>query len=162
MGSRSLLIVVYRGEAVIGKYSQWRASPWDSQGASLDVYFENYFDKVSLERGLSRSVPAPNCDVLTGIGDDSEHPLSRNVPHGEYLVYLQEHPCPMRYRPCVEFILSSDCEWVYVIDLDSDSFQVYSSGGDSIPDIVFRTRLNRHSWVDFLDDKAYVPKSEDK
>lgn len=143
MGTRNLTCVVKNGEYKVAKYCQWDGYP-DAQGQSVvDFLIGEYNPKIFSEQidrvielgseELRKRWEAHGADdsgfVTFDIANSFKKDfyfLDRDVGGGRFLKYIQETSNPEIPPMDVSFAADSlFCEWCYVIDLDTNQFEVY-------------------------------------
>ncbi len=141
MGTRHLICVVKNGEYKVAQYGQWDGYP-SGQGISVLNFlktwnreqFEANLEKVSwLSEEESRqrwtecgADPDKEMVSLDIAGVHSEkYPENSRDTGAEILSIIQDHP--VKVVNSIDFANDSLwCEWAYVIDLDQNTFEVYT------------------------------------
>lgn len=132
MGTRHLIVVQKNGEYKVAQYGQFDGYP-RFQGIRVLNFAKNlnnlrfraeFEDKVSALEFAS--IDYINEIVTQDPNWEESHPeLSRNTS-AEILSLIMENPRGMKVLNDIDFAQdSSFCEWVYVIDLDSNTFECY-------------------------------------
>jgi hypothetical protein len=156
MGTRHLITIVKDGEFKLAQYGQWDGYP-SGQGAII-LKFLAEGDVGALKRNVDKLYFAGQEDLVAlretfagiprgqdWIDEDQSQKLKENLPTlhrdtgaeilnliatGEansfYDVVDSDIRIPTVNR--IEFAGGWDCEWVYAVDLDNDTFEVYEAG----------------------------------
>lgn len=145
MGTRNLTCVYYKGQYPIAQYGQWDGYP-SGQGLTILRFLRKAFDR---ELFISKLPNALNLNeeqtkqLYVECGHDFErdgewlkdetsrrfkaaNPLMSRDIGGNILQYIQESTRP--HPTCHNLGFAGDslmCEWVYVVDLDSNTLEVY-------------------------------------
>lgn len=131
MGTRNLTMVIHEGKTKVAQYGQWDGYP-EGQGrialkflkkCDLNKFREKINDVSFLtKRGLDKL-----WDECKAKGDLSKYPeLSRDT--GANILQLIYDGRALKLWNRGRFAKDSRlCEWVYVIDLDKEKFEVYTS-----------------------------------
>lgn len=135
MGTRHLIAVQIDGEYKIAQYGQWDGYP-SGQGTSVLAFISKVMaDTAALETFKSRLRALVWADLekaqadLDKIGPSqfwANHPqLSRDCG-SDVLGMVLESDAPMALKNSIDFAMDSlYCEWAYVIDFDSNTFEVF-------------------------------------
>lgn len=144
MGTRALTIVKKDGETKIAKYSQFDGYPSGLGDKLLDAIRELGVDKIREYVDNVREITQKEVDHVNTFNKDvkvkkdgytTAEPewmvkwpeLSRETNGADLLYILAAHtgdPLPLLYKE--KFAADSlFCEWCYVIDLDTNTFEVY-------------------------------------
>ena len=133
MGTRNLTMVIQNRETKVAQYGQFDGYP-GGQGLTILNFLQkcdlgNFRDKISKVSFLTED----DINLIDSYNlDNSEYikrypHLNRNVA-GEILEMVYDGKCDKLYD---DEDFASDglsCEWVYVIDLDKNLLEIYSSG----------------------------------
>lgn len=131
MGTRNLTIVIHEGKTKVAQYGQWDGYP-EGQGkivlkflrrCDLNTFREKLND-VSFLTQKEVTILWDECEMK---GDLSEHPeLSRDTAANILQRVYDGSAVKLWNRS--KFVKDSLlCEWVYVIDLDQERFEIYTS-----------------------------------
>ncbi|MBP5461915.1 MAG: hypothetical protein J6Y20_07310 [Lachnospiraceae bacterium] len=135
MGIRNLTCVYCGGELKVAQYGQWDGGP-SMNGLTCLRFLQEKMDEELFRERIMQAVFISNEDIAAlraeshkAYGYDRflvDHPeLSRSI-RGDILERIQETALPMQLKNDINFARDSlFCEWVYVIDLDSRTFEVY-------------------------------------
>ena len=128
MGTRNLTAVMLDGEYKIAQYGQWDGYPSGQGVTALDFMTKVDIDKF---KEKVRSVRFITQEELEQIGNAHPNSWSRHYPHlsrdagAEILQMVMGGASVLRNS--IEFAGDSlMCEYAYVIDLDKNTFEVYS------------------------------------
>lgn len=143
MGTRNLTCVVKNGQYKVAKYGQWDGYP-TSLGIGILEFLRNEFDRSTFERNLDKVqfISDEQAHALwTECGaDDSDwvnmevserfkqkyFALSRDCGGDDVLALIQEGKVD-KQQSSLEFAADGlFCEWCYVVDLDKNTFEVYT------------------------------------
>ena len=157
MGTRNLTCVYVDGEYRVAQYCQWDGYP---SGQGKTVY--NFLKKRSPNKlakqvrkntrlitddeidEMNKSVGATNGWITMDQSDE----LKRRYPNmhrdtgAGILEMIYNSKTPVAVRNDIEFVENGlSCEWVYVIDLDDNTLEVYTGiwEGDAVPAARFRS-----------------------
>ncbi len=135
MGTRHLIAVYIDGEYKIAQYGQWDGYP-RGQGVTcfefiktlLDANIvEEFKEKVRATQWMTET-EIDNIDEQIDNGSISENQypeLSRDTG-GKILSLVLEKPAGIKLINDITFAAASlVCEWVYVLDFDTNTFEVY-------------------------------------
>lgn len=125
MGTRNIIAVQYQGEYKIAQYGQWDGYP-EGVGASV-LNFLNACNIEEFKKAVSECEWATNIyidEIEKEEGWYKTHPeLSRDTG-GEILELILSGKRVL--IDSLEFVKDSlFCEWAYVVDLDSNTFEIY-------------------------------------
>src|SRR5688572_19951636 len=141
MGTRNLVCVVKGGEYKVAQYGQWDGYP-TGQGETIVEFLLQRMDRAMFERHLDNTTVMTreeitafwkkagaddNGSIACSKADDAEKDaphMSRNTG-AKILDYVQRTPYPKLQH---ELDFAGDslfCEWAYVVDLDTDTLEVY-------------------------------------
>jgi len=142
MGTRNLTCVMLDGEYKVAQYCQWDGYP-EGQGAAVLDFLSNKMDREKFvlmlknsRFGSSREIGAlwkeygadDSGFVTSDIVDKfkEKYPQLHRDMGASVLEYIQEADCPVLLGEDLDFAKESlMCEWVYVIDLDKNTFEAY-------------------------------------
>lgn len=143
MGTRNVTAVVFEGKYVIAQYGQWDGYP-EGQGDTARKFMREKFLRPLFLARLRETRWLTDDEIEEGYkeaghkgGDWLTEAVSRKFnakfpyltrDHGaEILKLVQESTGPILLRNGIDFVRDSlMCEWAYVIDLDQDTFEVYT------------------------------------
>lgn len=135
MGTRHLIAVQIDGEYKIAQYGQWDGYP-SGQGTSVLAFISKVMaDTAALEAFKSKLRALSWADLdkaqieLDKVGASlfwANYPwLSRDCG-SDVLGMVLESGAPMALKNSTDFAMDSlYCEWAYVIDFDSNTFEVF-------------------------------------
>ena len=150
MGTRNLTAVFIDGEYKVAQYGQWDGYP-EGQGMTALYFLRERMDEDLLRRALRNSsyISPEALDALWkeyGAGGDGmisldkadkmklDHPEFSRDTGAEILDIVQSHPEGMQLNDNIGFAADSlFCEWAWVIDLDSGTFEAYKGFNDDQP-----------------------------
>lgn len=136
MGTRNLTIVHKNGEYKVAQYGQWDGYP-EGLGATLLNFlknvnidsFRNAIDNVSFYTQEELEEIDKQIDEARKVIPNYE--WQRYYPHlsrdcGGDILNRIVFKCVTKVKNAIDFAADSlFCEWAYVIDLDTDKFEVY-------------------------------------
>lgn len=141
MGTRHLIAVQLNGKYKVAQYGQWDGYP-SGQGAKVleflcGVNLKEFKEKVSKLKWVRKGMIEKEAKK-SGIGSDGwmtmeqstrfkdEHPEWHRDTGAEILSLIMEKD-KLYLQNSIDFAGDSlFCEWAYVIDLDAETFEVYS------------------------------------
>lgn len=155
MGTRGLTVIVNNNECVASKYHQWDCYP-SGQGSEILYFLQNKLNVDSLKTNLNKIIDIDN-NILerlwVSIGKDPDaisvdfelsskfekiYPeLHRSTSSGQYLKRIIDKNIEKIYNDPSEINFAADslfCEWCYVINLDSGTFEIYEGFNKDILD----------------------------
>jgi len=143
MGTRHLICVVKGGEYKVAQYGQWDGYP-EGQGVEILNFLHNGFIREVFERQLQNNISFGTEEELheqwkiCGADDsgwvDSKvsdlhaklYPENCRDTGADILSIIQLTQKPLKLCNSLDFAGDSlFCEWVYVIDLDKNTFEIY-------------------------------------
>jgi hypothetical protein len=149
MGTRNLTAVKISGEYKIAQYGQWDGYP-GGQGATAVEFLRGKGNRERLKRALKHCVwvTQGELDAKTkelGIGEwmtpeeaaryHAAFPFMSRDHGAEILRMVATAPKearPIKLRNSLEFAADSlFCEWAYVVDFDTNTFEVYKGFNQS-------------------------------
>lgn len=143
MGTRNVIGVYQNGEYKVGQYGQWDGYP-SGQGldvlhylrdhANLEQFKENVskcswvddekFATLWEEFGVTRDQEFVSCDISDKF--NKKYPQFDRSTEAKILKMIEQSGNGLLLRNSIDFAHDSlMCEWVYVIDLDKNTFEVY-------------------------------------
>jgi len=143
VGTRHLICVVKDGEYKVAQYGQWDGYP-DGQGLDILNFLANEMERQAftskvktltwitdedyktqwVECGASKDLDLVSMDIAKWHA--AKHPENNRDTGAKILSIIQNSDKPIRLINQLEFAGDSlFCEWVYVIDLDKNTFEVY-------------------------------------
>ncbi len=146
MGTRNLTSVIKDEKTVIAQYGQWDGYP-GGQGLTALNFLKNrslkkFRKKLELVRFATDEDEKEVQTFMESIGADDgwmtmdqaglyhkKYPLLTRDNGAEILQMIHDNNEPVFLTDSSEFIKDGlFCEWAYVIDLDKETFEVYSGG----------------------------------
>ncbi len=144
MGTRHLICVFNGGKHVVAQYGQWDGYP-TGQGKTVLAFLKNkgfntdkfkkQLEMVSfgtpeeLQKEWLECGADPNSDFVdmtTAGKHDKAYPQNSRDTGAEILQIIYNATYPLKLADSIEFATDSlFCEWVYAIDLDKLTFEVY-------------------------------------
>lgn len=145
MGTRHLIAVMKDGQYPVAQYGQWDGYP-SGQGLTV-LGFLHDMDRNKFEAGIAKifkptdeqisawwmevghDINKSNGSVEYSIAGkfDELHPSLSRDTGGKILEMIQNSDQPLPLRNKINFAADSlFCEWAYVVDLDKNTFEVYS------------------------------------
>lgn len=128
MGTRNLTMVYLDGEFKVSQYGQWDGNP-GGQGASALNFLLNTFDRETFISKV-KALVKPDQKRIDEINADENwyktYPhLSRDMG-AKILECIQKSDKGLEHLPRIDFAADSlMCEFVYVLDLDKNTFEIY-------------------------------------
>ena len=144
MGTRNLTMVIKESEPVVAQYGQWDGYPSGQGTTALNFLktksLKKFKKKLELVRFATKEDEADLQKFMESIGvtdgwmdmDQSgkfhqAYPLLTRDNGAEILTLIQNNKEPVFLTDSRDFAKDSlFCEWAYVIDLDKETFEVYS------------------------------------
>jgi len=176
MGTRSLICVVLNGEYKVAQYCQWDGYP-RGQGAAVLDFLTNKMDREKFIQMLHNSRFAINLEIgemWKECGADGSGMVSletSNIFKNKYpqlhrdtgaavLEFIQNATSVILLADDIDFAQeSSSCKWVYVVDLDTNVFEVYEghntepvTEGRFVGEVVDEFGPVKLAWVCSLND----------
>lgn len=130
MDTRNLILVYYEGAYRIAQYGQWDGYP-SGQGVKILAFIADPTRLTALKKALDNNLAyfptKEQFERLEGKPLEEVPSLSRDTAAGILdLVANAAEPVPLVDE--TEFMADTlFCEWAYVVDLDEEVFEVYSS-----------------------------------
>ena len=170
MGTRHLIAAFKDGEYKVAQYGQWDGYP-SGQGVNCLKYLKKY-NKDKLLKALSLSSFISKDDKTIGQGYLPE--FNRDTSVG--ILSLIEESNGLKLYNDMNFAKDSlFCEWAYVIDFDSDTFEVYKgfnteklTEGDRFYDEKFNIDeykpvklLSSYDLNDLPNERAFIEENEE-
>lgn len=152
MGTRNVIGVYQNGEYKVGQYGQWDGYP-SGQGldvlhylrdhANLEQFKENVskcswvddekFATLWEEFGVTRDREFVSCDISDKF--NKKYPQFDRSTEAKILKMIEQSDNGLLLRNSIDFAHDSlMCEWVYVIDLDKNTFEVYKGFNNELLD----------------------------
>lgn len=142
MGTRNLTCVYLNKKPVVAKYCQWDGYP-TGQGQTILEFLHNTYQPEKFQDQLQKIVEITNDQIAELIGVEKG---ALGVPYEQYQQFAEKYPHLARNMggDVLEFIQTTQlnqiplknsidfagdglfCEWCYVIDLDKNTFEVYT------------------------------------
>jgi len=150
MGTRGLTVVVLDNECKVSQYGQWDHYP-EGQGATILNFLSNEMDREKFEAQLRKAEwiteeehdelwkavgRDPNADdgwVTFDLSDKfkRKNPQLNRDMGGEVLAFVQNEQGVVKLHDSSDFATDEvSCEYVYVVNLDSNVFDVYIGTAD--------------------------------
>jgi len=140
MGTRNTICVYANDDYRVAQYAQWDGSP-SGQGLMILRFLQNVNLKLFKTRVLNLTSVKPeyvrklwesmgaNSDLL--VATNISESFAKRYPHlhrdcGADILTLIQSGLATEVFLSLDFILQSLCEWCYVIDLDHNTFEVYT------------------------------------
>jgi len=165
MGTRHLIIIYYSGKYVLALYGQWDGYP-EGQGLEI-IHFLSIPGKFTTLKSNLHLLKAVNDDKLDAIVEECtqvDREIQRWLPYTSVrdFAYNRRYPGLSRetsakilniiadaegnrpifihdIKKSLEFARESDCEWIYIFDLDANKLKC-RVGGVAVSDVEFDTR----------------------
>jgi len=144
MGTRNLTCVQKDNKIVVSQYCQWDGYP-DGQGTTVVEFIKNKFDKDLFIQKLKnvKQITQKEYKALwiecgadpdnSWVSMDISKKFNEKYPHlyrdfgAEVLEFIQNSDSAIKLNNDKDFAKDSlFCEWVYVLNLDEDTLDVYS------------------------------------
>lgn len=129
MGTRHLTMVVSDQKVRVAQYGQWDGYPKGQGTVILDFLRKANLKRFRKRVEAVREITPEEDKMVEALGSDKwpeKYPyLSRDIG-AKILPYIYQHELPTGLSINPEFAADSVfCEWAYVIDLDTQKFEVY-------------------------------------
>ena len=130
MGTRNLTMVVHNNKYVVAQYGQWDGYP-AGQGQTILDFLNDKFNKEKFIKKLSNTKVISHEDVDALYQNnhsnfESTYPTLCRDMAAKVLEHIQTSNEEVLLSDSVDFVADSlFCEWAYVIDLDTDTFEVH-------------------------------------
>lgn len=132
MGTRNLTAVMIDGEYKIAQYGQWDGYPSYQGVRALDFLHNADLEQFKEAVRKTRWLTAEEVETLNKNGWRKTHNhLSRD--HGAKILHLVAEGATELIND-IDFAKSFSCEWAYVIDFDTNTFEVYK-GYNTEPEV---------------------------
>ena len=150
MGTRNLTAVKIDGQYRVAQYGQWDGYP-EGQGMTCLHFLREQMDAALFKQSLGKTTFIDPKDLNAlwmeyGADDNGlvslevadkmkrDHPEFSRDTGAEILALVQNHPEGMRLQNELEFAADGlFCEWAWVIDFDTGTFEAYTGFNKSQP-----------------------------
>lgn len=137
MGTNHLTVAYINGEYKIAQYGQWDGYP-EGQGIETLNFLRNEMDEAVFREKLVASVFIQQQeldDLWKQYGEEGSAAMKRDHPGlhrdtgAKIFRLVQDAPAGIKLKNSLAFAAEGlYCEWVWVIDLDSRTFECYKGG----------------------------------
>ncbi|KPU43032.1 hypothetical protein OXPF_34640 [Oxobacter pfennigii] len=142
MGTRYLICVVKDNQYKVAQYGQWDGNP-EGQGVSILEFLTKHIDRDLFEKNLAEKIRFGTSEELTQQwkecgADDIKNidsvvaerherlfPENSDNTGSGILSIIQNTEKDLILENSLSFASNSLCDWVYVIDLDKNTYEVY-------------------------------------
>lgn len=134
MGTRHLVCVAKDGNYKVAQYGQWDGYP-SGQGLTLLTFLRDKLKKDKFIENLGKTFQ-PNDEQIdemnkkideSGLGVNKLYPSMSRDTGGDILELIQESEEPVPLRLTISFAAESlFCEYAYVVDLDKNTFEIFT------------------------------------
>jgi len=119
MGTSGLLLIKKDGKYVLSHYNHWDSYP-SGRGSDIVEFFKNLEDWESFKKNLQNvKMISKNEDKPDKYYRSECISTLEDVECGESIIIHNEF----------DFIYDTACEWAYVVDFDTNTFEIYKGMG---------------------------------
>lgn len=130
MGTRNLIAVFIDGRYKVAQYGQWDGYP-EGQGLGCLHFLRDEMDEELFKTKLN-NLDFINSDSIRKLQRANPEDPFHNYPEfdrdtGSKILKMIQNGSIHYVRNDIIFATADDCEWAYVIDFDSRTFEVYEN-----------------------------------